>query len=214
MKFFFSSIFFLTFSFYSFADQQFKLTRYDVKDTMEKMLAYHVENKEFSPLLAKRSFRIFIEQFDRDKIYLLKGELESFFDIDGQSLNKVIAGYQNDQFEKYKQLAAVIESAIRRSQEIRKELKAALIENKKGEGFEPKEYLSYAQTREELKGRIRERLEKQMAGKLKSRNIEGGDREIMSILFCNLQFRHFDEIPISKHQIPNNIQIPRILNFI
>ncbi len=40
--------------------------------TMQEMLDYHVEYKEFSPLIARRSLKIYIEQFDPDRsIYYL-----------------------------------------------------------------------------------------------------------------------------------------------
>jgi hypothetical protein len=42
-----------------------KLQTSDVKSMFEEMLNLHVEFKEYTPALARRSIKIFVEQFDR-----------------------------------------------------------------------------------------------------------------------------------------------------
>ena len=62
----------------------FQLKKSDVRTTMEEMLAYHVEYKTFSPQLAKRSLKIYLEQFDSEKFYLLqmKKPLDIIYTLD------------------------------------------------------------------------------------------------------------------------------------
>ncbi|QVL57554.1 MAG: PDZ domain-containing protein [Simkaniaceae bacterium] len=127
---------------------------------MDKMFTYHVENKEFSPLIAKRSLKIYIEQFDPDRIYLLRGEVEPYLGISSHQTKELINHYSKDEFPEFWNLNFTIERAIRRAQKIRHEQIDRLI----NEGDEalgravPMTYSSYPSDEEELKNRIYERL--------------------------------------------------------
>lgn len=152
------------------ARDAYTLSLKDVRPTMDKMFTYHVENKEFSPLVAKRSLKIYIEQFDPDRIYLLRGEVESFLSINPRQLREVINHYNKDEFPQYWNLNFTVEKAIRRAQKIRHEQIGRLI----NEGKEslrkvvPRTYSSYPSDEEELKNRIYERLILEVKSHLRS----------------------------------------------
>ncbi|MCB1075382.1 MAG: PDZ domain-containing protein [Simkania sp.] len=157
-----------------FASDPYTLSLRDVRTTMDKMFTYHVENKEFSSLVVKRSFKIYIEQFDPDKIYLLKGEVDSFLSLTPKQINKIIHQYSQDKFPEYSNLNFLIEKAILRSQKIRHEQLERLI-NEGAESFNRSVkvyYPGYAANEQELKERIYERLIVEVKAHMKGRGNE------------------------------------------
>lgn len=90
----------LSFAFFSLTPPP-RLKPQDVRRTMGEMLAYHVEYKEFSPFLARRSLKVYLEQFDPERKYLLSREAAAFLDISEPRLRKVVTQYQQDEFPEY-----------------------------------------------------------------------------------------------------------------
>lgn len=126
---------------------------------MQEMLSYHVEFKEFSPLIAKRSFKLFLEQFDSEKGYLLTGETNKFLDLSERVADNVVEGYYNNDFAYYSDVNNLIAKAVGRSREIRQEIERELILNSE----EPKaasgeSYMQHAASIDGLKERIRKKL--------------------------------------------------------
>ena len=72
---------------------EFTLSYKDVRPTMEKMFAYHVETKSFSSQIVRRSFKIYLEQFDPDQLYLLKSEAESFLGLSDRLVHQIIKDF-------------------------------------------------------------------------------------------------------------------------
>lgn len=139
---------------------------------MDKMFAYHVENKEFSPLVVKRSFKIFIEEFDSDRIYLLKEEVEPYLSLTPKQINKIISDFSHNSFSEYRNLNGMIERAILRNQRIWREQAKRLIREGPKELNRPvsKAYASYSSSEIDLQERIYSRLILQINAHLKSRN--------------------------------------------
>ena len=168
---YFYTILFLIFSISGIASESFALSLSDIRMTMDKMFSYHVENKEFSPLLVKRSFRLYVEQFDPDRIYLLEDEVEPFLQLNTQMIREVMQEYQKDRFSHYGSLNHVIQKAIFRSQKVRKEQVEKLL-RKGTESLNQSvslSYSSYPKTEEELKSRVYNRLLLEVKRYLKNR---------------------------------------------
>jgi len=139
-----------------FASQEAALSLKDVRGIMEKIFSYHVENKEFSPLLVKRSFKLYIEQFDPEKIYLMQDEVEPFLNLDLSVLAEVVRDYYHDQFPQYSRLSQVIQKAIYRQQKSR-EKQTDLLINKGIEAVNrnvPLSYTDYPSTMQEMEERV------------------------------------------------------------
>lgn len=154
-----------------FTSEAFTLSLKDVRPTMDKMFTYHVENKEFSPTIAKRSLKIYIEQFDPDRIYLLKNEAEAYLGVSPRKVRELINHYQQDQFPEYWNLNFTIQRAIRRAQKIRHQQIDRLI-NEGEEALKrsvPLSYSNYPTDEKELKNRIYERLILEVKSHLRSR---------------------------------------------
>lgn len=99
----------------------------DVRTTLEEMFSYHVESKKFSPLIARRSTRLFVEQFDFYRSYLLKSEVDPFFALNDQTIDTIIAEYREGKYFFYEALNEQFYSAIKRNQKLRKKISRQLI---------------------------------------------------------------------------------------
>ena len=158
--FFLRFIFLFIFVSTAFASDPYTLSLKDVRPSMDKMFTYHVENKEFSPLVVKRSIKIYIEQFDPDRLYLLKGEIEPFLSLTAGQTRSVINNFHRDLYPEYWNLNLLIEKSINRNQKIRHEE----IERLVAEGSEGlntpivTSYSSYSSTEQELRERVHNRL--------------------------------------------------------
>lgn len=99
-----------------------------VHRSVEEMLDYHVEYKLFSPLLVKRSLKLFFEQFDPYKIYLLQSEVSSFSGMSEKNLQDVVRNHQRGEYFVYERADHVIASAIMRAREYRKQVREEILQ--------------------------------------------------------------------------------------
>ena len=158
--FFFRSIIFLILVFLIFSGESFSLSLKDVRPTMEKIFTYHIENKTFSPTIARRSLKVYIEHFDPHHLYLFKEEVDPYLDASSNKIEEIIDHYYQDQFFDYCALNAIIAQAILRAQSIRhQQIDRILCEGEEGlQSFTPSSYSHYPSNEQELKDRIYERL--------------------------------------------------------
>ncbi len=150
----------------------------DLKSTMEEMLAYHVEHKEISPTLMRRAFKIYIEQFDSSKMYLLQEEVEPYLSPTPAALERCIAKYNEGDLSDFIELNMIMQQAIQRVRTWRREIQKELILNSdQPEAPQAESYLAYAKNEEGLKARqhkllIRCLLEEKRLSQLTSWTIE------------------------------------------
>ncbi|HSX04695.1 MAG TPA: S41 family peptidase [Rhabdochlamydiaceae bacterium] len=132
----------------------------NVKETMDELLSYHVEYKELSPLIIRRAFKNYVEQFDRSKIYLLDSEIHAYIHLSDEKALKVIANFKNGDLSDFAELNLTLQRAVLRAQkwrgELAKELALFDILDVHSKGSESQ--LGYAATETELKARIRVQL--------------------------------------------------------
>lgn len=98
----------------------------DVHHVMQKMFAYHVENKNFNPALVRRCMKIYIEQFDPEKCYLLEKEVLPYLQLTDQQLQGMIQRLQNRDYSDFFTLNEVIQASILRAQKLRKQIASEL----------------------------------------------------------------------------------------
>lgn len=164
----------------------FSLSPRDVRETMEKMFAYHVENRDFSPLVVQRSFKVYIQQFDFDHLYMTKEEVEPFLSLSDRQIGQISRDFNEDLFPEYARLNQVIQQAIIRNRKMRQEQMARII----GEGQKvlgqvvPEEGRNYAVNSKELNERVYFRLIKEVKYTMKKRGITDTSPEmIQKILY-------------------------------
>ncbi len=139
------------------APSQLKKTH--LRSTMEDMLSYHVEHKELSNLLVRRSIKIYIEQFDPQKVYLLNSEVLPFLEVPQDTLREVGLKYQRDDLSFYISLNKVIQKATERARALREEMiREFILAPPDIEQHVGGSYLGFASNEQELKQRLRKQL--------------------------------------------------------
>ena len=126
---------------------------------MEEMLGYHVEYKEFSPFLAKRTLKVFIQQFDSEKLYLLSSETRPYFDPKDGQLKSMVQKYNQNDLSEFATLNLIIQKSIVRARGYRQEIIRELIKSDEVPQIHPMDsFNDYAASESELKSRIRIQL--------------------------------------------------------
>lgn len=132
----------------------------DVRNSMEEMFTYHVEVREMTPTVIKRSFKNYVEQFDSQRIYFTYAEVKPFFELSSSQIEHIIDHFYADEYPEYKTLNKSISQAISRARAWRQEFYADFIKN--GEAidapFPDDQPTQYASSTEILRKRIRAQL--------------------------------------------------------
>jgi len=133
-----------------------QLKKSDIRPTLEELFSYHVEYKELTPLLVKRTFKSYIEQFDAPKMYLLYGEVKPYLELSSAEVEGVMTGYASDSYGQYEQLNQTIAKAILRARAIRQEVGKELAANgEKIDSSGGEMFFQFPTTTDQLKSRIR-----------------------------------------------------------
>jgi carboxyl-terminal processing protease len=94
----------------------------DIHRVMDRLFSLHIENRELSPTIVRRCFKIYIEQFDPEKSYLLDSEVLPYLQISDEEAQFVVQRMNNNDFSDFLSLNETIQQAILRSQDIRDSL--------------------------------------------------------------------------------------------
>lgn len=126
------------------------------------MFYYHVDQKQLTPMIVERSFRIFFDQFDSDKVYLLQEEVDRFTNLSENDRTLVIRQMMQDDFHTYQNMLIVCQKAVQREQGIRQEemkkiLSAKTLQISAG-NISTAEHTSYASSVGELRERVKQKL--------------------------------------------------------
>lgn len=142
----------------------------DVSKVMQQIFDQHVDKKEMTGIILKNSFRIYIDQFDPDRIYLLDDEVHPFLAPTGPEVEAMVAQYKDNDFSSYQKLNTVIQKAIERARKVRAELQQNPdpifqqsrrdLKDKGSEWLDPDLKRPFAKSQPELNGRIKEDLVK------------------------------------------------------
>lgn len=99
------------------------LKRENINKIMKEMFEQHLDKKGMSGNILKNSFKIYLEQFDTERIYLLSSEIDQALQIQDAKLYSLLKEYEMGNLIAYENLNKLIQKAIIRAREIRKELK-------------------------------------------------------------------------------------------
>ena len=132
----------------------------DVKRTMDEIFTYHVEHKALDPLVVQRSFKIFIEQFDPDRVYLLNSEVKPYLELSSRQIEQIISDYKKGNYSSYVALSEVFDRAISRSRGIRAGVEAEFVtmQGLPEDKNYSRSYIDYATSEAQLKRRTKEQL--------------------------------------------------------
>lgn len=131
-------IFFYTFIFSLFLSQSIYpqehelLKPSDINKVMKQILDQHVDQKTMSGTILKHAFRVYIDQFDPFRIYLLDDEVKAYLNVSDAQMDQWAEQYKYNDFSAFAALNGVIQQAIERARILRKE-----VQENKHELFKP-----------------------------------------------------------------------------
>jgi carboxyl-terminal processing protease len=152
-----------------FGQESESLKKKDISRIMEQIFSEHLGQKQIDEKILQQSFKVYIDQFDPDRTYLLQTEVKPYLQFSTDQLGRLIGQYRSGDYVSFEQLNSVIQKAILRAREIRKELikepelifKAADEVKTKGqneEWLDPDLKRLFAENETQLKTRIREQM--------------------------------------------------------
>lgn len=94
----------------------------DIHKVMKQIFSQHVDKKRVDGELLTHSFKIYFEQFDPEKVYLLQSEVTPFTQMSGDQLKTLEKQYLEGNYAVYTQINDVIQKAITRAQKNRLDL--------------------------------------------------------------------------------------------
>lgn len=156
------------FSFHIQASEKELLKPDDVSRIMKQIMSQHVDRKQMTGKILENSFKIYIDQFDPDRIYLLDSEVYPYLHINEIQTKELLEQYKNKDFSAYENLNTIIQNAIYRSRQLREpflrnpgfELQNVPLENnnntKETQFLDPDLKRSFAKAIPELKMRIKQ----------------------------------------------------------
>lgn len=99
---------------------------YDEKDiplVMDKLFEYHIEFKQLNDKIVKRTLKVYLEQFDPDKIYLLQKEASVFLDLSDKRAKEIADHITKNDFSDFNALNEIFYTAVHREREERARFK-------------------------------------------------------------------------------------------
>jgi carboxyl-terminal processing protease len=91
------------------------LTLPEIPKVLERLFSYHIENKQLNTTLIRRSMKIFIEQFDSEKAYLLSSEVHRYLHLSDAEASAILHRVQQGNYSDYATLFQVFQGAIARA---------------------------------------------------------------------------------------------------
>ncbi len=103
------------------------LTYNDIPYVMNNLFAYHIDEQELTPELLQRMVKIYIEQFDLQKIYLLENETADYHSISYDKAQKIIKQMHKNDYSYFLNLNKLFKNSIERSQETRPNIRKKML---------------------------------------------------------------------------------------
>ncbi|SCA62727.1 Uncharacterized protein SCG7109_AD_00020 [Chlamydiales bacterium SCGC AG-110-M15] len=94
----------------------------EIPEVMEEFFDYHVDHRQMTPDILKRSLSIYFKQFDVSHEYLLDKEIRQFTDLSDLMSRELGTHYHEGDFSIYEDMSLTIKKAIFRSREWRAEM--------------------------------------------------------------------------------------------
>lgn len=102
-----------------YAGQSELLKPSDINRIMQQILDQHVNEKKISQKIIRHALRVYIDQFDSDRIYLLQSEVQPYLNLSDDDANNFVKSYYEGDFSEFNKLNDTIQQAILRARQIR-----------------------------------------------------------------------------------------------
>jgi carboxyl-terminal processing protease len=122
-------IIFLLLSIPSFSLKQLKVD--DVNIIMKRFFEYHIDKKELTPQIMKRMIKVYINQFDSEKIYLLQTEVNPYLNLSEKEVKNHSSKLIKGDLSLFIELNKIFEKSIVRARYFRDVIENEYLNNEK-----------------------------------------------------------------------------------
>jgi carboxyl-terminal processing protease len=165
----------------------------DIHRVFARLFAFHIENKELSPTLIRRSFKVYIEQFDPEKSYLLAKEVLPYLELSDEKAEKIIDRMERQDYSDYVGLHQIFQRAVLRAEAMRSAIAQKLM---KLEGFEQEAPRSsmpqYAVSEMELVQRQQARMVRFLSFQKARVSIDSSERKAKAFVLFEKKIRRME----------------------
>ncbi len=91
----------------------------DIPKIMERFFTFHIDMKELNTTIVRRSFKLYIENFDPEKAYLLTEEVKPYLNMSDKRAQEVLSRLQKQDYSDFIELNGIIQESVVRAQSIR-----------------------------------------------------------------------------------------------
>lgn len=91
----------------------------DIPHVMERFFTFHIESKELNIQIVKRSFKLYLENFDPEKVYLADAEIRSYVNMSDRTAKEILARLQKHDYSDFAALNGLVQESIVRAQATR-----------------------------------------------------------------------------------------------
>lgn len=164
-----------------------KLTKGDIELYFKEILSYHVEHRTLTPTLWQRALGLYVDLFDKGKVYLLESEVEELTLLSQRRLERGITQFSRGDVDDFERAHQICLEALERSRRLRMEIVKEMVFS--AEDLQPirtETYLSYPKTEAKLKNRIRKLLTRALFEEKHYHSLQGwtpADREAILALW-------------------------------
>jgi len=130
----------------------------DIPRVMERLFHFHIENKQLNPSLIRRSVKLYLEQFDTEKAYLLEREVAAYIDMKDSRAEEILNRVQKKNYSDFMELNIVIERAIARAQKLRQMIVEQMVMGAKETDLPVAGFARYPQSEYEIMERQKNRM--------------------------------------------------------
>lgn len=110
-----------------------------------------------TPEIVRRTIKIYLEQFDPEKVYLMQEEINEVLNLSDAQIDRIISQYYKGNFTYFEEISFLIQKGILRAQRFRKSVKKDLIDMPVKE-FDMEYQSGYASNEKELFDRQKYRM--------------------------------------------------------
>ncbi|MBA3817177.1 MAG: PDZ domain-containing protein, partial [Parachlamydiaceae bacterium] len=161
-----------------FAAENELLQPKDVNKVMQQIFDQHVDKKEMSDLILRKSFNIYIDQFDPKRIYLTESDVQPYLHLSDSQIGNIMRQYKNHEYTEYQDLNNTIQASIQKARKIRGQIiqenpqqlfqaSSSLAVTDYEDWRDPDLKLVFAKDDTQLKERIRKEIIHDIAGERK-----------------------------------------------
>ena len=197
-----------------FAEPQ-NLKTADIRPILSRFFSYHIENKELNTTLVRRAIKIYIENFDPEKAYLLEGEISSYLNLNEKQAQKILNRFQKEDYSDFEALNELFQGAIFRSQEIRAHLISQFMKGELSIGeFNSVPAMEYADAESELIQRQKSRMARFFAFQKSRSNVDTLNRKAKVFALYNKKVSRIESIYLFQEFNGNAMLSNRIENIL